>query len=121
MKEKIKKMFYFLIKVLFFLSIPGFFFLILNDRNYGGGPVIFVFSMWGLLEYIKWIIRAFKIVKEPEKEPLGKRIKREFGNLNYAQQEYLNQVIIESYEEIGLKETDEQIINTLRKLDKIEK
>ena len=59
MKEKIKKILYFIIKALFFLSILGFLFLILNDRQYGGGAVIFIFSIWGLIEYAKWVNKTF--------------------------------------------------------------
>jgi cation transport ATPase len=59
LKENVKAIFYFIIKALFFLSILGFLFLILSDRRYGGGPVIFVFSIWGLIEYAKWVIKTF--------------------------------------------------------------
>jgi len=63
MKEKIKKIQYSIIKILFFLSIFGFLFLILDDKAFGGGAVIFVFSMWGLFEYAKWVNRKFNILK----------------------------------------------------------
>ncbi|MBL7150174.1 MAG: hypothetical protein ISS84_00895 [Candidatus Pacebacteria bacterium] len=59
MKEKIKKIFYFIIRVLFFLSIIGFLYIMLDDRSYGGGGVMFVFAMWGLFEYAKWVNRTF--------------------------------------------------------------
>ena len=64
MKKEIKNILYFIIKVLFFLSIPGFLFLILNDRSYGGGGVIFVFSVWGLFGYAKWINKTFNFKKQ---------------------------------------------------------
>ncbi len=63
MKEKIKKVLYFIIRVLFFVSIIGFLFLILDDRQYGGGGVMFVFSIWGLFEYAKWINKTFNLKK----------------------------------------------------------
>ncbi|MFC1630045.1 hypothetical protein ACFL06_00725 [Patescibacteria group bacterium] len=64
MKEKIKKALYFLVKVLFFLSIAGFLYMILDDDSYGGGPVIFIFSMWGLFEYAKWVSKKFSFKKQ---------------------------------------------------------
>jgi len=60
MNEKNKRYLKVLIRWLFYLSVVGFIFLILSDRQYGGGPVIFVFSVWGIIEYIKWINKAFK-------------------------------------------------------------
>ena len=116
MKEKVKKVFYFILKVLFLLSIPGFLYLILDDKQYGGGAVIFVFSIWGLIEYTKWVNRTFNIISTKEEETLGDKIQKEFEHLNPKQEEYLN-----SYFKNGLIKTDEEIINELRKLTEKQK
>jgi len=82
-KERVKIIFHFIIKALFFLSILGFLYLILDDRQYGGGAVIFVFSIWGLFEYAKWVNK-----KSGEREEVKKLSNEEFvfmlGCLEYA-------------------------------------
>lgn len=112
LKENIKAIFYFIIKVLFFLSIFGFLFLILNDRTYGGGAVIFIFSIWGLIEYAKWVNKTFKIIP-PKEETLVDKLKKEFRHLTPEQEEYMF-----SYFKSGERKTDKEIINELRKLAK---
>lgn len=89
MKEKIKKIFYFAIKVLFVLSIFGFLFLILSDKSYGGGAVMFILAIWGLFEYAKWVNKKFNIGLI-EEESLGDKLKKELGELTPEEAEKLS-------------------------------